>query len=199
MDKVFVIRNGAADGLPSRIVLEAGEKLKLTLVVMPGVSCERSVRVELNGPGAEADIAGLCLCEGKDRVSLELNLEHNSGGCTSRQLFKSLADDAAKVSFSGLVKVAAGAQKTKALQESHALLLSPDASVQSQPQLEIYADDVECSHGATTGYLNPDEQFYLRSRGVPEAEARRLQLISFISPVLQRLPEDLAAELSEAL
>ena len=71
--------------------------------------------------------------------------------------------------------------------------------MESRPQLEIYADDVQCSHGATTGYLNPDELFYLRSRGIPEPEARRLQMIAFLAPVLNRLPEELIEEIHAGL
>ena len=82
------------------------------------------------------------------------------------------------------------AQKTEAYQENHNILLDDTARVETRPQLEIYADDVECSHGATTGYLNPDEQFYMRSRGIPEDEARRLQVISFLSSVLEDVPEE---------
>ena len=70
---------------------------------------------------------------------------------------------------------------------------------ESRPQLEIYADDVKCSHGATTGYLNPDELFYLRSRGIPEAEARKMQMISFISPVISHLPEEMKEQILSRL
>ena len=77
-----------------------------------------------------------------------------------------------------------------ATQENHSILLDSVSSSETHPQLEIYADDVECSHGATVGALNADELFYLRSRGIPEEEARRMQILSFLSPVLNRLPED---------
>ena len=95
--------------------------------------------------------------------------------------------------------VAPDAQKTKAFQENHSILLSEGAVVETHPQLEIYADDVQCSHGATTGYLNHDELFYLRSRGIPEAEARRLQMISFISPVISHLPEEMQEQIISRL
>ena len=101
----------------------------------------------------------------------------------------------ARASFDGLIYVAQDAQKTEAYQENHTLLLSDAARIESRPQLEIYADDVKCSHGATTGYLNPDELFYLRSRGIPEAEARQLQMIAFLAPVLRRLPEPISEEI----
>ena len=81
------------------------------------------------------------------------------------------------------------AQVTEAYQENHNLLLSDTAKADTQPQLEIYADDVKCSHGATIGKLNEEEQFYMRSRGIPESEAKVLQMVSFISSVLEILPE----------
>ena len=89
--------------------------------------------------------------------------------------------------FDGLIHVAPDAQKTEAYQENHSILLSGEAQVQTSPQLEIYADDVVCSHGATIGSLSEDELFYMRSRGIPEAEARQMQIQSFLSPVLSRL------------
>lgn len=118
-------------------------------------------------------------------------MKHNSGGCTSRQLFKGIAGGTSEADFDGLIYVREGAQKTKACQENHTILLTDTARVETRPQLEIYADDVECSHGATTGFLNEDELFYMRSRGIPEAEARRMQMISFLSPVASRLPDEL--------
>lgn len=92
--------------------------------------------------------------------------------------------------FDGRIVVAPDAQKTEAYQTNQNLLLSDDAVVESRPQLEIYADDVKCSHGATVGSLNTDEQFYMRSRGISESEARRLQMISFLAPALEGVGED---------
>ena len=79
------------------------------------------------------------------------------------------------------------------------MLLSEGAFAESRPQLEIYADDVECSHGATSGFLNQDELFYLRSRGIPEEEARRMQMLSFVAPAIAHLPEDVKARILERL
>ena len=103
---------------------------------------------------------------------------------SSTQLIKGIAGGTAKVSFDGTIVVAPDAQKTEAFQENHNIALSPDALVETRPQLEIYADDVKCSHGATVGSLNEDERFYMRSRGIPDAQARTLQMLSFLSPVI---------------
>ena len=170
--------------------LSAGEALSLTLLYVPGFPAgDNDITVNLNGPEASVDIAGLYLCPSDERLSIHVNVRHNSGGCTSKQVFRGIVGGTARAEFDGLIYVAKGSQKTSASQENHSILLTSTARTESRPQLEIYADDVECSHGATTGFLNLDEQFYMRSRGIPEDEARRLQMISFIAPVLSRLDE----------
>ena len=108
-------------------------------------------------------------------------------------------DGYARVEFDGRIVVAPDAQKTEAYQTAQTLQLSDTAVVQTSPQLEIYADDVKCSHGATVGSLNEDEQFYMRSRGISLEEARRLQIISFLSPVTEDLPADVLEEIYSSL
>ena len=175
--------------LPPVVSLEAGEKRSAAFVVPRGVSGSFEVVYELAGEGAELDLTGVYACCGEQKVDFRITVRHLCAGCVSHQLFKGLAEDEARVKFEGLVYVAAGAEKTEALQENHSLLLSENAFVQSSPQLEIYADDVVCSHGATVGSLDENEQFYMRSRGISLEEARRLQILSFLSPVLEGLPE----------
>lgn len=175
--------------LPPVVRLEAGEKRSAAFVVPRGVSGSFEVVYELAGEGAELDLTGVYACCGEQKVDFRITVRHLCAGCISHQLFKGLAEDEARVKFEGLVYVAAGAEKTEALQENHSLLLSENAFVQSSPQLEIYADDVVCSHGATVGSLDENEQFYMRSRGISLEEARRLQILSFLSPVLEGLPE----------
>lgn len=195
-DGVFVI---GRDALPSFVRLKAGERLRWTFVALPGADAGLSVEIDLDGPDAEVDIAGLYLCGSAEKLNINILVRHNSGCCRSRQLFKGIVGGEARASFDGLIYVKQDAQKTKAYQENHTILLSETARAESRPQLEIYADDVECSHGSTTGFLNEEELFYMRSRGIPEAEARRLQMISFIAPVAERLPEELKAEVYESL
>lgn len=187
------------DSLQAPLRLEAGQVLHLTLVALPGTNVDASLELSLLGPGAQLELSGLYLCRSDERVGLTVRVRHEAGGAVSHQLFKGIVDGTARFSFDGLIYVAPDAQKTEAVQENHSLLLSEDCHAETRPQLEIYADDVICSHGATLGHLNPDEQFYMRSRGIPEAEARRLQMISFLSPVLSRLPEALQEECLAAL
>ena len=107
-----------------------------------------------------------------------------------------VAGGEAKAFFDGRIIVAQDAQKTEAYQTNRNILLTEGAKVETKPQLEIYADDVKCSHGATIGRLDEQEQFYMRSRGIPEDEAKFLQLISFLSPVLEDVPADRKEEMA---
>lgn len=195
MVKVF-IAGASAPGtypiseLPSRIRVGAGESIDIVAIVLPGASCEMPLTVDIDGEGAEVNLSGLYICGSDERVTLDLNVRHNAGGTTSRQLFNGIAGGSSRAAFHGRIVVRQDSQKIKAFQENHNILLSQDARIETMPQLEIYADDVECSHGATTGFLNAEEQFYMRSRGIPEAEAKVMQAISFLSPVVARIDDE---------
>ena len=164
--------------------VQAGEKLELEFVVLPGESRDIDVRIDLAGPGAEARLKGLYLCRADEKVNFRIVMHHRAPGCKSTQLFNGIAGGSAQVSFDGTIVVAPDAQQTEAFQENHNIVLTETAKVTTRPQLEIYADDVKCSHGATVGQLSEDELFYMRSRGIPEAQARTLQMLSFLSPVI---------------
>jgi len=166
-----------------RYVVGAGEKLELSFVVLPGESRDIDVAVDLVGEGAEVTLKGLYLCGGDERVNFRIIMHHRAPGCVSHQLFNGIAGGTSRVSFDGRIIVAPDAQKTEAYQENHNILLSEAAHVDTTPQLEIYADDVKCTHGATIGRLDEEAQFYMRTRGIPEAEARVLQMLSFLAPV----------------
>ena len=176
--------------------VQAGEVLNLQFVVLPGESRDIDVSVDLLGPGAEAHLKGLYLCKADEKVNFRIVMHHCAPGCKSTQLFNGIAGGQAQVSFHGTIVVAPEAQQTEAYQENHNIVLTPEAKVTTQPQLEIYADDVKCSHGATVGQLNEDELFYMRSRGIPESEAKTLQMLSFLSPVV---PEGREEEIEQAV
>ena len=164
--------------------VKAGEVLNLEYVVLPGESRDIDINIDLVGPGAEAHIKALYLCKADEKVNFRILMHHRAPGCRSTQLINGIASGEAQVNFGGTIVVAPDAQQTEAYQENHNIVLTETAKVDTRPQLEIYADDVKCSHGATVGQLNADELFYMRSRGVPEAEARTLQMLSFLSPVI---------------
>ena len=208
--KVFVLSTPQAqpsrpvpelvEGLPKSLVVGAGESLDVTFVVLPGVSANIPLTVDIVGPGAEVSLKGIYISSGTDEVTFDILMNHRVGDCVSHQLFNGLAAGSAKCSFFGKIIVAPDAQKTEAYQENHNIVLTEEASVNTKPQLEIYADDVKCSHGATVGKLNEDEQFYMQSRGIPEEEAKVLQMISFVAPVLSGLDDEaLVRKIEEAI
>ena len=182
--------------IPARVVVERGGRVDIVVLIMPGVSEDLKMNVELVGEGAEANIYGAYVCGADERVKIAVDMHHMVPHCNSRQLFKGIAGGSSRVDFYGKIIVAQDAQRTEAYQENHNILLSDNAKVDTKPQLEIYADDVKCSHGATIGRLNEEEQFYMRSRGITLEDAKVLQMISFIAPVLENIPEAEREQLS---
>lgn len=200
MTEVVIVSQGQ---LVRNIEVQSGQKKDMVLLVYPGVSCDIRLDVTLAGEGAQANIYGAYVCGGEEKVKIAVDMHHDLPHCNSRQLFKGIAGGKSKVDFYGKIIVAQDAQRTEAYQENHNILLSDDAKVDTKPQLEIYADDVKCSHGATIGRLNEEEQFYMRSRGITLEDAKVLQMISFIAPVLEQIPEEereiVAAHLEDAI
>lgn len=178
------------------VTIGAGESRCLVFVALPGdsgvIDCDVSVR--FSGEDGDCVLRGLYLAGGSSRVNFTVNMEHGVPDCSSRQLFKGIVAGKARTGFYGLIRVPSHCIGTEAYQENHNLLLGDDCNAQSLPQLEIYADDVKCSHGATFGRLGDEELFYMRSRGIPLDEARRLQMTAFAAEVLEGLPEDIVAE-----
>ena len=195
--RVYVLDGGGksspqlslSDQMTQTIVVEKDAKADIVILIMPGASCDIRLDVTLAGEGAQANIYGAYVCGSDEKVKIAVDMHHDLPHCNSRQLFKGIAGGKSRVDFSGKIIVAQDAQRTEAYQENHNILLSDDAKVDTKPQLEIYADDVKCSHGATIGRLNEEEQFYMRSRGITLEDAKVLQMISFIAPVLEQIPE----------
>lgn len=144
----------------------------------------------LAGKGAECNSYGLFLSDKFQHVDNYVNVEHVSPDCTSYQLFKGVLDDTATGAFNGRIYVAPGAQGTSAYQKNNNILLTDAARMDSKPQLEIYANDVKCSHGATVGQLNDDALFYLQSRGINKNEARLMLMFGFAHEVIQNIKVD---------
>ena len=193
-----------ADSIPQSVVVERDAKVEIIIVVMPGMNCDIKLDVRLAGEGAEANIYGAYVCGGDEKIKIAVDMHHDVSHCNSRQLFKGIAGGVSKVDFYGKIIVAQDAQRTEAYQENHNILLTDGAKVDTKPQLEIYADDVKCSHGATIGRLNEEEQFYMRSRGISLEDAKVLQMISFVAPILENITDEtqretLAAQLEESI
>jgi Fe-S cluster assembly protein SufD len=141
----------------------------------------------IDGDGAHAALDGLNLVGGTQWVDNHTLLDHTTPHCTSHQLYKSVLDDQATTVFNGRIVVHRPAQKTDAIQSNHSLLLSDRATAHTQPNLEIFADDVKCTHGATVGNLDKTQLFYLRSRGIGEETARGLLTFAFANEIIEEI------------
>jgi Fe-S cluster assembly protein SufD len=147
-----------------------------------------NLQVTQNGEGAEMKIDGLALISGRQLADTHTLMDHAQPHGKSTQLHKCIAGGAAHAVFNGKVFVREGAQLTDSAQQSRNLLLSPRAHVDTKPQLEIFADDVKCAHGATVGQIDAEQLFYLKSRGLPDAQARNLLTYAFGAEIIDRIP-----------
>ncbi len=155
---------------------------------------------KLEGEYADLTLGGMAIGTGSQHIDNYSRIEHNKPNCHTNELFKYVLSDDSYGVFSGRILVAQDAQKTEAYQNNRNLLLSDKAKMQSKPQLEIYADDVKCSHGMTTGQLDEDALFYLRSRGIPADEAKMMLSVAFMEDVVQLVePEVLQDRLREII
>jgi Fe-S cluster assembly protein SufD len=169
---------------------EAGSQLNTFAITLNGGLIRNYSNVKLNGRGADVNVNGLYLMDKKQHVDNRVFVEHAVPDCTSKELFKGILDDEASAVFNGHVLVQRDAQHTNAYQQNRNILLTDKATVNTRPFLEIYADDVKCSHGATVGQLDNEALFYLRSRGVCLASARLLLMYAFAAEVINRISLD---------
>lgn len=156
-------------------------------VLLGGALVRNNVHPVLAGEGGECLINGLFVGTGNQHLDNYMRVEHASPHCGSRQFYNGILDGHARGVFHGRIIVHKNAQKTDAKQTNRNLLLSDDSQIDTKPQLEIYADDVKCTHGATIGQIEEDALFYLRSRGIDEVSARKLLLFAFASECLDRM------------
>ncbi len=169
-----------------------------------GVLTRNEVVVELTGDNGVAHVAGACVGDGDFHHDDTVFITHDAVNCESRQVFKKVLRNGATGVFQGKILVREGAQKTDGYQISQSLLLDGDSQFLAKPELEIYADDVACSHGSTSGAIDEDAMFYLRSRGVPEGEATDLLTLAFLAEAVEEienetLREDLVQRLADWL
>lgn len=156
-------------------------------ITLGGALVRNDIGVVLDGEGAECTLNGLYLAGGQQHVDNHTTIDHASPHCASHELYKGILDGDGRAVFNGKIIVRLDAQKTDAKQSNKALLLSERAQVNTKPQLEIFADDVKCTHGATVGQLDEDALFYLRARGLGLEEARRILIQAFATDVLNRV------------
>ncbi|MEM8800178.1 MAG: Fe-S cluster assembly protein SufD [Pseudomonadota bacterium] len=183
-------REGGIQTWEGEVTLGADARFNHFVLHAGGASLRTALTVNVEGEGAHAELAGVQLGRGTDVHDIRTQLNHKVLGATSNQSFKAVVDDRAASSFQGKVVVARDAQKTDAQQSSRNLLLKRTAEANTKPELEIYADDVQCAHGATVGELDKDALFYLMSRGLTPTAARSLLIEAFVADVIDEITDE---------
>ena len=168
----------------------AGSVLRSFAFTLDGAVTRNQLFITCDGKNAELAISGASLLRKREHADTTLVLDHAVGGCTSREIFKSVLDDESRGVFQGKIVVRPDAQKTDARMMMRALLLSDDAEADHKPELEIFADDVQCGHGSTAGALDPNLKFYLMARGISEPEAEALLIHAFVGEALDTIAHD---------
>ena len=172
----------------------AGAQVKNHNIALTGLVTRNDISASLLGQGAHIEMNGLVLGQGRQHIDNQTQVNHAVPNCTSDEYYKAVLDDSSRSVFRGRIVVAQDAQQTNADQQNNNLLLSANAEADAKPQLEIYADDVKCSHGATVGQLDPKSLFYLNSRGINTEQARALLTFAFANEVIERVQVDTIRE-----
>jgi len=165
---------------------------------LSGALVRNNLNMVLDGEYIESHLNGLYLTNGNQVVDNHTLVDHQKPNCNSNELYKGIIEDKSSATFNGKIYVRKDAQKTNAFQSNKNILLSDDGTINTKPQLEIYADDVKCSHGTSTGKLDEDKIFYLRARGLSEASAKKLLMHAFASEVVGTIKIDALREYVEA-
>ncbi len=179
--------------------LGANSKLKLFIVNLGGKLVRQEVKVTAAGEGADFQLRAINLLDGNSHTDITMVLGHNVPETTSTEVVRSIVFDNATGVFQGQIRVAPDAQKTDARMACNTLLLSDDADFNSKPELEIFADDVQCAHGATVADIDPKHLFYLQARGIPEERARGLLVQAFVAEIIEELDDENLVEALESL
>ncbi len=196
---------GTGDAYTAEIVIEqeADSVVDIFLLNIDGTA-QVNLTVSQNGKGAETNLYGMTIGKGEEQSRLHSQINHNVPHGKSKQLYKCILADKAQSQFVGELKVLPNAQKVEAYQTNRNILLSDTAKMTTKPQLEIYADDVRCSHGATTGQLDESALFYMQQRGISKETARMLLLNAFVVDIFatfedEELKEQILAKIENKL
>ncbi len=165
----------------------ASSRSKVSVLTLNGGCIRNEIDVDFQGEGGESDLNGFYLMDKKQHVDNQVVVKHSVPNCYSNELFKGVLDEEASAVFNGYIYVARDAQNTNAFQRNNNILMTPTAKVNTMPFLEIYADDVKCSHGATVGQLDTEALFYIMQRGISENDARLLLMYAFIADVTVKI------------
>ncbi len=187
VDHVKVTREGDGALHVASLLANVGARASFNQLgfVLGGAVVRNQLFLRLAGEGTIVDIKGASLLKGTQHADTTLAIDHAAAECQSRETFKAVVGDRARAVFQGKITVSPGAQKTDAKMMSRALLLSDEAEADSKPELEIFADDVQCGHGTTTGAIAEELRFYLMARGIPEKEAEALLIQAFVGEIIE--------------
>lgn len=194
VDKIQAENEGDFQIGTEQVIQERDSTFTLTTSTFSGAIVRNNVHVQVIGENAETNLFGTYVLNGKQVVDNHTIVDYKVAHCVSNELYKGVLDDASTGVFNGKVYVRQDAQKINAFQSNANVLLSDTASMNSKPELEIYADDVKCSHGSTTGQIDEEAIFYLRARGISEKSAKSLLLHGFIGDVLDKFTSEVVKE-----
>lgn len=166
---------------------ERDSQAKSHVFDLGGDTVRNTVEAELNDSNTYTELLGAYMAHGKQSIDQQTRINHKFPHCQSREWYKGIVDDSARAAFNGKVYVHPDAQKTNAFQQNDAIVLSTHGLMNSKPQLEIYADDVRCSHGATIGQLDEQAMYYLQSRGIQESKAKMILKSAFLAPLVEEI------------
>ncbi len=180
----------------SRVALRqlAESSYQGTTIASGGIWSRSDIQVQLDGPHADCNLQGVYTVDDRQYNDIHLDVAHNAAHCHSQENFRGVVHGSGKAVFDGRILVAKDAQKTDAQLSNKNLLLVEDAEVNTKPQLEIYADDVKCSHGTTVGKVNPDQLFYLQARGIDQQQAYRMLCLAFADQVLATIEDEAVSQ-----
>ncbi len=192
VEHIFIAQNHKAESHVATLIVELAEgaTFRSTAVITEAPFLRRQIFASLHGEGAKISLAGASLLQGRQHVDTTIVVDHLVPNGESRELFKHILFDEAVGVFQGKVHVRPAAQKTDGGMKSQTLLLSDDAAMYNKPELEIYADDVVCGHGATVGQPDEDQLFYLMSRGLPRSQAEALLIEAFVREPIDAIGDD---------
>lgn len=201
LDVVLLQENvSSAKKCTVRVEQGGSSALSMSTITLHSMDIKNDVEVRLKGEGAELTLNGLYLTDNSESVDNKTVVYHEVAHCSTKQLYKGALDGESKASFAGMIIVQPNAQKTNAQQTNRNIIISPKAKVHAEPQLVIYADDVKCSHGATTGQLDPVQLFYMQQRGISEDDARKMLTAAYAAEVIGLIPiEDVRERLTDSL
>ncbi len=178
------------DKVRDQILVQAGQKLTYIVPVLTSIPEKRSREIVLAGEGAEADILGIFLGQDDDLLNLQLDTTHAAPNTRGRTEFRAVLGGRSILEFYGMIKIMKDAQNSNDFLQQDSLLLSADAKANAVPGLEIEANEVKASHGATAKPVDPEQKFYLMSRGLSEAQAEAMVVSGFIVPILKKIVDE---------